>query len=130
VFTTSQPYVFVCLFVQLLSFDSRRKQRNPACIPEYTVFEFPENCFHVSINFLCVTIRDVEVVEYFLHPFSASYKVSRFRVCFRFQLPLSHPCTTFYEQCFRFRLLKKSNTSEFASASSFFLQSASASTKI
>jgi len=34
----------------------------------------------------------------------------------------------FYEKCFRF--LKKSNASEFASASSFFLQSASASPKI
>jgi len=36
--------------------------------------------------------------------------------------------TMFYEKWFRFRLLKKSNASEFAS--SFFLQSASASTKI
>jgi len=55
----------------------------------------------------------VEAVEYFLLPFPAPFKVSRFRVCFRFQ-----------------RLLKKSNASEFASASSFFLQNASASTKI
>jgi len=38
--------------------------------------------------------------------------------------------TVFYEKRFRFRLFKKSNASEFASASSFFLQSASASTKI
>jgi len=37
------------------------------------------------------------------------------------------PC---FIKCFRFRLLKKSNASVFASASSFFLQSASASTKI
>jgi len=44
-----------------------------------------------------------------------------------FPLPLSHSCPMFYEKCFRF--LKKSNASEFASASSFFLQSASASTK-
>jgi len=29
----------------------------------------------------------------------------------------------FYEKCFRFLLLKKSNASELASASSFFLQS-------
>jgi len=35
--------------------------------------------------------------------------------------------TMFYEKCFRFRLLKKSNAYEFAS--SFFLQSASAYTK-
>jgi len=34
----------------------------------------------------------------------------------------------FYEKCFRFRLLKKSNASEFAS--SYFLQSASASTSL
>jgi len=44
----------------------------------------------------------------------------------RFQLP--KVCPMFYEKCFR--LLKKSNAFEFASASSFFLQSASASTKI
>jgi len=38
--------------------------------------------------------------------------------------------TMFYQKYFRFQLLKKPNASEFASASSFFLQSASASTKI
>jgi len=38
--------------------------------------------------------------------------------------------TMFYEKCFRFRLFKKSNASEFTSAFSFFLQSASSSSKI
>jgi len=47
----------------------------------------------------------------FLLPLPAQYKVSRFRVCFRFQL--------------RIKLV----ASKFASASSFFLQSASASQK-
>jgi len=36
----------------------------------------------------------VEAVEYFLLPLPAPYKVSRFRVCFRFQL--------FSSKCFRF----------------------------
>jgi len=35
--------------------------------------------------------------------------------CFRFHIP----CPMFYKKCFRFRLLKKANTSEFASASFF-----------
>jgi len=48
----------------------------------------------------------------------------------RFQLPLPYPCSMLYEKCFRFRFLKKLNAFEFASASSFFLQSASVSTKI
>jgi len=58
----------------------------------------------------------------FLLPLPALYKVSRFRVCFRFQL-LSSKCLRFHknltastslthEKCFRFRLLKKSNASE------------------
>jgi len=38
--------------------------------------------------------RDVETVEYFLLP--ASYKVSRFRVCDRFQL-LSSKCFPFHK---------------------------------
>jgi len=86
-------------------------------------------------------IRDVEAVEYFLLPLPAQYQVSRFRVYFRFQFLSSkcfrfhksltaYPCRMFYEKCFRFRLLKKSNASEFASPSRFFLQSASASIKI
>jgi len=89
----------------------------------------------------------VEAVEYFLLPLPTPYKVRCFRVCLRFQLISSkcfrlHKnltfsassfcfyilCPMFYEKCFRFRLLKNSNASEFASTSNFFLQSASAST--
>jgi len=55
-----------------------------------------------------VTIRDVEAIEKFLLPFPASYKVSRFRVSFRFQ-PLS-------SKCFRFH---KNLTASTVSASSF-----------
>jgi len=90
-----------------------------------------------------VLIREVEAVEYFLLPIPAPYKVSRFQVCFHFQFlsakcfrfhkkltALPHLSLMFYEKCFRFRLLKKLNAFEFASSSSFFLQSASASTKI
>jgi len=40
--------------------------------------------------------RDVEAVEYFLFPLPAPYKLSRFRVCFRFQL-LSSKCFRFYK---------------------------------
>jgi len=39
----------------------------------------------------------VEAVEYFLLPFSAPYKVSLFRVCFRFQL-LSSKCFRFHKK--------------------------------
>jgi len=44
-----------------------------------------------------VQTRDVEAVEYFLLPFPARYKVSRFRVCFYFQLLSS--------KCFRFTII-------------------------
>jgi len=39
--------------------------------------------------------RDVEAVEYFLLPLPAPYKVSRFEVCFRFQI-LSSKCFRFH----------------------------------
>jgi len=32
---------------------------------------------------ICLQIRDVEAVEYFLLPLPALYKISRFRVCFQ-----------------------------------------------
>jgi len=66
----------------------------------------------LKICVVCIYFKssDVEAVEYFLLPLLAPYKVSRFRICFRL-----HPCPMFYEKCFRFRLLKKSNASEFAS---------------
>jgi len=40
--------------------------------------------------------RNMEAVEYFLLPLPASYKVSRFRVCFRFKL-LSSKCIRFHK---------------------------------
>jgi len=96
--------------------------------------------FQSSVTSWCPWIRDVEAVEYFLLPLPAPNKVSCFRVYFRYQLlsskcfrfhtnltavPLPHSFPMFYGKCFRFRLLKKSITSEFFSASSFFLQSTS-----
>jgi len=53
----------------------------------------------------------VEAVEYFSLPLPAPYIVSRFRVCFRKNLT-SSSFRMFYEKCFRFWLLKKSNASE------------------
>jgi len=112
--------------------------------PEWTVTLnelrcFNQSCclgqdwFRVSDTFVIFfQIRDVEAIEYFLLSLPAQYKVSRFRICFRFQrlsskcfrfhrfcfqFPLPHPCPIFYEKCFHFRLFKKSNASEFASAS-------------
>jgi len=106
------------------------------------------NTFKNALNQGCRSRR------IFLLPLPAPYKVNRFRVCFRFQLLLSKcfrfqllfsKCfrfrsyknltaftsfPLFYEKCVRFRLLKKSNAFEFASTSSFFLQSSSASTKL
>jgi len=88
--------------------------------------------------------KDVEAVEYFLLQLPAPYKVSRFRVCFRFQL-LSSKCFCLHKNltastasAFLPHVLRKmlplptpqkSNASEFVSASSFFLKSASAYTK-
>jgi len=64
----------------------------------------------------------MEAGEYFLLPLPAPYKVSRFRVCFRFQL--------LFSKCFHFR---KNLTTSIAFASSFripapcFMKNASAS---
>jgi len=52
-----------------------------------------------------LTTRDVEAVEYFLLPLPASYKISRFRVCFRFQL--------LFSKCFRFHKNLTASTSSF-----------------
>jgi len=73
-----------------------------------------------------IKIGDVEVC--FRNPLPASFfKVLPLPQKFNgSQLPLPHPCPMFYEKCFRFRLLKKSN----ASASNFIVQSASASTSL
>jgi len=46
-------------------------------------------------------IRDVKAVEYFLLPLPAPYKISRFRICFRFQL-LSLKCFRFHKKFNRF----------------------------
>jgi len=87
----------------------------------------------------------VKAVEYFLLPLQLRMKLvasefasasSFFKVLLlpqkfnrlRFHIPA--PIPMFYEKCFRFRLLKKSNASEFASAFNFFFQSAFASAKI
>jgi len=73
-----------------------------------------------------VLARDVEAVEYFLLPLPASYKISRFRVCFHFHLLSS--------KCFCFRFYKNLNATT-ASASNFyipspcFMKNASASSK-
>jgi len=67
----------------------------------------------------------VEGVKYVLLPVSASFKVLSLPQKFnRFHIP----ALMFYKKGFRFQLLKKSTAFEFAS--SFLLQSASASTKI
>jgi len=55
----------------------------------------PSKFFGDMSKQMSVYIRDVEAVEYFLLPLPAPYKVSRFRICFRFQLLSS--------KCFRFR---------------------------
>jgi len=64
----------------------------------------------------------VEAVEYFLLPLPALYKVSRFRVCFRFYIPA--PC-----------FMKNASASDSSKSQMLpgllpLLQSASASTKI
>jgi len=86
---------------------------------------FPRKLLTKRRSFLT---RDVEAVEYLLLPLPASFfkvlplpqKLNRFHI----------PAPCFIKICFRFRLFKMSNASEFASASSFFFQIASASTKI
>ena len=71
-------------------------------------------------NVICA--RDVEAVKFLMLPLPAPLEVLCFRVRFRF--------LTFGIFCFRFRLRVELVASEFASASSLFYQSASASTKM
>ena len=66
--------------------------------------------------------RDGEAVKFLMLPFPAPVEVLYFRVRFRFLI--------FEMCCFRFQLRISLVASEFASASSLFHQSASASTKI
>ena len=66
------------------------------------------------------TTRDVEAVKFLMLPLPAPLEVLCFQVRF----------LTFRIFCFRFRLRIELIASEFASASSLFHQSASASTKI
>ena len=67
-------------------------------------------------------IGDVKAVRVLMLPLPAPLEVLRFRVRFRF--------LTFEILCFRFQLRIELVASEFASASSLFYRSASASTKI
>jgi len=61
----------------------------------------------------------VEAVEYFFASASSSYKVSRFRVCFRFQLLSS--------KCFRFHKKLTASSFRFHIPAPCFMKSASAS---
>jgi len=67
----------------------------------------------------CVYAWDVEAVEYFLLPLPAPYKVSRFRVCFRFQLLSS--------KCFRLHKNFTASSFRFHAPAPYFVKDASAS---
>jgi len=96
-------FPFSTSLTHIVSFQSLKRKfvQNYLCYATTHLNDFAGPILgHAAFN--KVSTREVEAVEYFLLP---------------------HPCPMFYEKCFR--LLKKSNASEFASASSFFLQSAS-----
>jgi len=97
-------YLYICLFIfEKNSYVKLRqhftKFKLLQNIRTTKVFEFDSsvvaNFASAQVN-ICVQNRDVEAVEHFLLPLPAPYKVSRFRVCFRFQL-LSSKCFCFHK---------------------------------
>ena len=87
-----------------------------------TLSNIPIKDFWLRALLLLFMGRDVKAVKFFMPSLPASLEVLCNRVRFRF--------LTFEIFCFRFQLHIELVASEFASASSLFHQSASASTKI